>query len=161
MPPSASIDGMSIQQIPAEVETYFAELEPARRDVLVPVFDMLRRSMPDGYELGLNWGMPTWTIPLSTYPNTYNKQPLAYVSLAAQKNHNSLYLMALYSNSEQEAAFQAEWADAGLKLNMGKSCLRFRTLADLDLGILARTVASVSVDDFLATYERIKPPSRS
>ncbi|TFD80227.1 DUF1801 domain-containing protein [Cryobacterium psychrophilum] len=112
--------------------------------------------MPRGYELGMPHGMPGWVIPLSTYPKTYNGQPLSYVSLAAQKNYHSLYLMALYGNPAADAAFRAEWAATGLKLNMGKSCLRFKTLADIDLDIVTRSVASLSVEDFLATYERIK-----
>jgi hypothetical protein len=95
-------------------------------------------------------------VPLERYPNTYNQQPLAYVSLAAQKNYNSLYLMALYSFPEKDAAFRTAWAATGRTLNMGKSCVRFRTLADLDLDLIARTVASVFVEDFIANYERVR-----
>jgi hypothetical protein len=146
------------QPVPASVEDYFDDLSPAARAVLYPVADVVRDAMPPGYVLGMNFGMPGWVIPLSAYPNTYNGQPLAYVSVAAQKNHHSLYLMALYSNVQADADFRAEWADTGLKLNMGKSCLRFRSLADLDLDIVASCVASVSVEQYLATYERLKSP---
>jgi hypothetical protein len=149
---------VSTAPVPAEVEHYFADLEPSQRAVLYPVIDAVRDAMPEGYRLGMHWGMPGWVIPLETYPNTYNGQPLAYVSLPAHKNYNSLYLMALYGNPDADAAFRAEWAATGRTLNMGKSCLRFTTLADIDLGIIARTVASVPVARFLATYERIKPP---
>ena len=145
---------MKNTHVHAEVEHYFADLTPERRAVLYPVIEALWDAMPVGYELGMFWGMPSFVVPLATFPHTYNTQPLAYVSLAAQKNYNSLYLMGLYSYPEADAAFQAEWAAAGLVLNMGKSCLRFKTLADLDLDIIARTVASVSVDDFIAQYER-------
>lgn len=145
------------QPLPADVDQYFESLAPKKRAILYPVFDVVRDAMPAGYALGMYWGMPTWVIPLDTYPDTYNAQPLAYVSLAAQKNYSSLYLMALYGNPETDASFRAEWAATGRKLNMGKSCLRFKTLADLDLGIIARAVASVPVDRFLANYERIRP----
>ena len=148
---------MKKAHVPVEVEHYFADLSPERRAVLYPVIETVWDAMPPGYELGMYWGMPGFVIPLERFPNTYNKQPLAYVSLAAQKNYNSLYLMGLYSNPEADAAFRAEWAAAGLSLNMGKSCLRFNTLADIDLGIIARTVASVSVDDFISQYERERP----
>ncbi|MGO4692125.1 DUF1801 domain-containing protein [Glaciibacter sp. 2TAF33] len=147
---------MTNQQVPVEVENYIADLSPDKRAVLYPVFDAVRDAMPEGYVLGMGWGMPGWVVPLETFPNTYNTQPLAYVSIAAQRNYHSLYLMALYSDTEADAAFRAEWAAAGLKLNMGKSCLRFRSLADLDLDIVARTVASVPVDDFIAIYERVR-----
>lgn len=148
---------MSPSPVPDEVVEYFVDLDPARRAVLYPVMDSIRDAMPEGYRLGVQWGMPGWVVPLETFPNTYNKQPLAYVSLAAQKNYNSLYLMGLYSIPELEAGFRSDWAAAGLKLDMGKSCLRFKSLADLDLDIIARTVASVPVEAFLATYRRVKP----
>lgn len=151
---------MTTTPVPAEVEDYFFDLQPEQRAVLYPVIDAVRDAMPPGYVLGMHWGMPGWTIPLETFPNTYNGQPLAYVSLAAQKNYNSLYLMGLYGDPSADAAFRAEWAATGRKLNMGKSCLRFKTLADVDLGIIARTVASIPVERYLATYQRIKPATR-
>jgi hypothetical protein len=148
------------QPVPASVEVYFDDLSADARAVLYPVADVVRDAMPPGYELGMHSGMPGWVIPLSTYPNTYNGQPLVYVSLAAQKNYHSLHLMALYASAQADAAFRAEWAQTGLKLDMGKSCLRFRSLADVDLDIIARCVASVSVEQFLTTYESVKPPAR-
>jgi len=151
---------MSSQAIPPEVENYFLDLEPEQRVVLYPVIDAIRDAMPEGYRLGMHFGMPGWVIPLETYPNTYNGRPLAFVSLAAQKNYYSLYLMGLYGDAEADAAFRAEWAATGRKLNMGKSCLRFRSLADVDLDLIRRAVAGVPVARFLATYERAKPPAR-
>ena len=148
---------MSTEPVPVEVENYFADLEPDQRAVLYPVIDTVRDAMPAGYRLGMYGGMPGWAVPLETLPNTYNGQPLLYLSLAARKNYNSLYLMGLYGDPAADAAFRAEWAATGRKLNMGKSCLRFKTLADVDLGIIARTVASIPVDRYLATYRRIKP----
>ncbi|MEO6201387.1 MAG: DUF1801 domain-containing protein [Cryobacterium sp.] len=148
---------MTSAAVPPEVEQYFLDLDPDRRAVLYPVIEAVHDAMPDGYHLGMYFGMPGWVIPLETYPNTYNGQPLAYISLGAQKNYNSLYLMALYSDPAADAAFRAEWAQTGRKLNMGKVCLRFKTLGDLDLDLIRRTVASVPVARFLATYERTKP----
>ena len=147
---------MSTEPVPFEVETLVLDLEPERRAVLYPVLDAVRDAMPAGYRLGVYGGILGWVVPLETFPNTYNKQPLAYVSLAAQKNYTSLYLMSLYSFPEKDAAFRAAWAATGRSLNMGKSCVRFKTLADLDLDLIAREVASVSVDDFIADYERLK-----
>ncbi len=147
---------MSTTDVPTEVASYFAGLDPAKRDSIYPVFEVLMESVPEGYQLGMHWGMPTWVVPIETFPDTYNKQPLAFVGLAAQKNYNSLYLMYLYSDSDDDAAFRSEWATTGLKLDMGKSCLRFRSPADLDLGIIARTVKAVPVEHFLSTYERIQ-----
>ena len=147
---------MSTQVVPTDVVEYFGALPDDRRAVVEPVFDTVHRAVPDGYELSIGWGMPTWSVPLTVYPETYNGQPLAFVSLAAQKNYNSLFLMMLYSDSEEDLAFRREWAATGRKLNMGKSCLRFRRADDVDLDILARTIQSWPVDRFLATYERIR-----
>jgi Domain of unknown function (DU1801) len=154
---------MSGSAVPDEVRAYLDGLPPERRAVIDPVFETVHAAMPDGYELGMGWGMPGWVVPLATYPDTYNGKPLAYASLAAQKNYNSLYLMALYSDSVEEAEFARRWRESGRTLDMGKSCLRFRRLEDVDLGILADTIAATPVEQFLATYQRIRrdaSPSR-
>jgi hypothetical protein len=120
------------------------------------VFDTVASAMPAGYRLGVQWGMPGWVVPLETFPDTYNRQPLAYVSLGAQKNYTSLYLMALYSDSAEEQTFRRQWAAGGRKLDMGKSCVRFRSVADVDLPLVAKTVAAFPVDRFVSIYERVR-----
>ncbi|GAB3584754.1 DUF1801 domain-containing protein [Leifsonia lichenia] len=147
---------MASASIPAEVAAYFDGLDAAKRAVVEPVFETVAAAMPDGYSLGMHWRMPGWVVPLETFPVTYNKQPLAYVSIAAQKNYNSLYLMALYSESDEDAAFRTAWEASGRTLNMGKSCLRFRTLDDVDLPLIAETVAAFPVERFIDLYQRVR-----
>ncbi|TFC92941.1 MULTISPECIES: DUF1801 domain-containing protein [Cryobacterium] len=147
---------MSTEPVPFEVETLVLDLDADRRALLYPVLDTVRDAMPDGYRLGVYNGILGWVVPLETYPHTRDKQPLVYVSLAAHKSYNSLYLMALYSFPEKDAAFRADWAATGRALNMGTSSVRFKSLADLDLDLIAREVASVSVEEFIANYERVK-----
>ena len=147
---------MSDQPVPADVAEYLASLEGERGDAVRAVFETVHRAMPEGYELGSFRGAPLWTIPLSTYPTTYNKQPLSNVSIIAQKNYNSLYLMGLYTDSVELQEFVDAWKATGLKLNMGKSCVRFKTVADVDLDIIAKTVASTSVESYIETYERLR-----
>ena len=142
--------------VPPDVEGYFDALDDDKRAVVLPVFETVRKAMPEGYRLGMQWRMPGWVVPLERFPDTYNKQPLAYVSLAAQKNYNSLYLMAIYSDTDEDRRFRSAWARGGRTLDMGKSCLRFRTSADVDLELIAETVAAFPVERFLATYERIR-----
>ena len=137
------------------VEGYLSGLEPDRRAVVQEVRDVVSAAMPAGYDETVAWGMITWSVPLDRYPDTYNGQPLAYVALAAQKRHYSLYLMGLYSDGEQDRDFRSRWLASGRSLDMGKSCLRFKRLEDLDLDLVADVVASMPVDDFLATYERV------
>ena len=137
------------------VEGYLSGLEPDRRAVVQEVRDVVSAAMPAGYDEAVAWGMITWSVPLDRYPDTYNGQPLAYVALAAQKRHYSLYLMGLYSDGEQDRDFRSRWLASGRSLDMGKSCLRFKRLEDLDLDLVADVVASLPVEDFLATYERV------
>jgi len=73
--------------------------------------------------------------------------------LAAQKNYDALYLMSLYSDPLRDAAFRAAWAATGRKLDMGKSCLRFRRLADVDLSLIADEIAGMPPSEFIARYE--------
>ena len=80
------------------VAQYLAELPRDRRPEIEKVRDMVNSALPDGYVEGIGYGMIVWFIPLDRYPETYNKQPLAYVGLAAQRNHNSLYLNCVYAS---------------------------------------------------------------
>ena len=142
----------SQQPTPAIVEEYLAALVGARGEAVRSVFATVRDAVPAGYELGDFRGAPHWFVPFSRVPTTYNGEPLAFTTLIAQKNHASLYL-SVHGSPERDEAFRTAWAAKGLKLDMGKSCLRFRTLDDVDLGLIAEAV-SIPVDEFVDTYER-------
>ena len=137
----------------AVVEQYLNAVEGDRGEAFRTVFGVVQAAMPTGYELSDYRGAPNWVVPLSTYPITYNKQPLAYTAMMAHKSYLSLYLNCLYADSDEERAFRDAWAKTGLRLDLGKSCLRFRSLDDLDLGIIHDTVASVPVERFIEFYE--------
>lgn len=142
-----------VQSKAASVAQYLAELPPERRAVVSKVRDMVNAHIPAGYKETMAFGMIGWGIPLSRYPQTYNKQPLAYVALAAQKNNYSLYLMGVYGVGEQEKKLRAAAAAQGKKLDMGKSCLRFKKADDLPLDVIGELIASMSVEDYIAVYE--------
>lgn len=132
----------------ATVEEYLAELPEDRRAAVSAVRDVILANLPDGYVEGIQWGMITYSVPLEVSGETYNGQPLGYVSLASQKNHLSLYLMGVYGERERE--FRAEFEATGRKPDMGKSCVRFKRVEDLPLDLVGREVARHSVDDYLA-----------
>ncbi len=142
-----------VQSKAASVADYLAELPAERRAAMSKVRDLVNAHMPAGYNETMAFGMIGWGIPLSRYPNTYNKQPLGYVALAAQKNGYSLYLMGVYSVGEQEKKLRAAASAQGKKLDMGKSCLRFKKPDDLPLDAIGELIASMSVDDYIAVYE--------
>lgn len=139
----------------ATVDEYLAELPADRAALVSAVRDLVNEHLPDGYEEGMAWGMITWTVPLSVYPDTYNKQPLAYAGLAAQKQYTSLYLMPLYNGGPiDEGSFRARW-QAPRKPNLGKSCLRFTRLEDIDVPLVAEVIASVPRDAFVARAKAV------
>jgi len=135
------------------VADYLASLPPERRAVVAKVRDLVNVNLPAGYAETMAFGMIGWGVPLSRYPDTYNRQPLGYVALAAQKNGYSLYLMGVYAIAEQERKLRAAAAAAGKKLDMGKSCLRFKKPEDLPLEAIGELIADVGVDDYIAVYE--------
>ncbi|MCL1635647.1 DUF1801 domain-containing protein [Luteimonas sp. SX5] len=142
-----------VQSKAETVARYLAELPAERRAVVSQVRDMVNAHMPAGYVETMAFGMIGWGIPLSRYPDTYNKQPLGYVALAAQKNGYSLYLMGVYGAGEQEKKLRAAAAAQGKKLDMGKSCIRFKRAEDLPLEAIGELIASMSVADYIAVYE--------
>ena len=143
-----------MQSAAATVEEYLAELPEDRRAAIEAVREAVRDDLPDGYEEQMQYGMISWVVPLARYPDTYNGQALAVASLANQKRHVALYLVGVYGDEGSQQWLRERWTEAGLKLDMGKSCLRFRRLEDVDLGIIGEAIARIPVDDFIAAYER-------
>ncbi len=135
------------------VDEYLAELPDDRRAAVSAVRDVVNAHLPEGYEETMEWGMMTWVVPLRDYPDTYNGKALSYVSLASQKNHLAIYLMALYAGSEDEEWFRGQYAERGMKLDMGKSCVRFSSLDEVPLDVVGEAVARVPAPEFIARYE--------
>jgi hypothetical protein len=141
----------------ATAEAYMAELPPERAALVAHVRDLVNANLPPGYSEGMGWGMIGWIVPLSLYPVTYNAQPLVYAGLAAQKNHTALYLNCVYASQARTERLRAAYAAAGKKLDMGKSCIRFRRREDLAEDVLAEAIRSTPVETFIAEYEAVKP----
>ena len=135
------------------VDEYLAELPPDRRAVIGAVRDVVRKNLPAGYTEAMDWGMISYQLPLERYPNTYNGRPLSYAALAAQKHYFALYLPVVYQDGEQEAWLRREFASAGKKLDMGKSCVRFKRVEDLPLEVIAKVIASTPPEQYVQRYE--------
>jgi uncharacterized protein YdhG (YjbR/CyaY superfamily) len=136
------------------VDQYLAELADDRRVAIETVRDTIVANLASGFEEAMNWGMIAYQVPLATYPDTYNGQPLMYAALASQKNHMAVYLTAVYSNEDSRDAFLERYRETGKRLDMGKSCVRFRRLDDLPVDLIGETIASIDVDTFIEVYER-------
>jgi hypothetical protein len=135
------------------VEDYLEELSPERRDAIAAVRDVILSHLPPGYEETMQYVMVGYVVPLKTYPVTYNGRALEYAAIASQKNYMSLYLMNVYGDEATKRWFTEEYRSAGKRLDMGKSCVRFRTLSDLPLDLVGRTIARTPMADFIARYE--------
>jgi uncharacterized protein YdhG (YjbR/CyaY superfamily) len=135
------------------VGQYLAELPADRRIALEAVRAVVLENLPDGYEEVMNWGMITYEVPLETYPDTYNRQPLMFAALASQKNHMSVYLTGIYLSDEAREEFEAAYRATGKRFDVGKSCVRFHTLEDLPLELIGKTVRSVPVARLIARFE--------
>ncbi len=135
------------------VEAYLAELPDDRRAVIAPLRDLIVRHLPPGYVETMNWGMISYEVPLARHPDTYNGQPLGYAALAAQKHGGSLYLMSVYAGSAREQSLRVAFREARQKLDLGKSCLRFKRLEDLPLDAIAALIASTPVETFVVEHE--------
>lgn len=135
------------------VGQYLRELPPEKRQVIGAVRKVVVQNLPKGYKESMNWGMINYTIPLKEYPETYNGQPLCYAGLAAQKNHYALYLMSAYGDARQTAWIAKEFKKRGKKLDMGKSCVRFKKLDDIPLDVIGEAIASTAPDAYIKRYE--------
>ena len=135
------------------VEEYLAELPEDRRAAISTVRDTILAHLPDGYVETMGWGMISYEVPLAVKPDTYNGRPLMYAALASQKNHMAVYLSAIYMDPASRDDFEARYRATGKRYDVGKSCVRFRTLDDLPLDVLGEAIASVPMARFIESYE--------
>ena len=134
-------------------DEYLNDLPAERRDAIAAVRAVVRKNLPKGFAEFVSFGMLNYAIPLSRFPNTYNGQPLCYVALASQKNYCSLYLMSVYGDKKHEAKLRDGFKAAGKKLDMGKSCVHFKSPDDLPLDVVGDLIASVSAEKWIEIYE--------
>ena len=136
------------------VEEYLSELPDDRRAAIEAVRRTILANLRDGYEEVMNWGMITYQVPLETYPDTYNGQPLMYAALASQKNHMAVYLTGIYMSDAAREDFETAYKATGKRFDVGKSCVRFKKLDDLPLELIGDCIASADVETFVARATR-------
>jgi uncharacterized protein YdhG (YjbR/CyaY superfamily) len=137
------------------VNEYLAELPADRREALAEVRAVVLAHLPDGIVETINWGMISYEVPLAVFPDTYNKQPLMFAALASQKNHMALYLSAIYADAGLRTEFEDRYRQSGKRMDMGKSCVRFKRAEDLPLNLVAWAIGSVSTEEFVGIYAKV------
>jgi hypothetical protein len=136
------------------VTEYLASLPEDRRRAMKAVRTVIRANLPKGLVEAMNWGMIVYEVPLKTCPDTYNGQPLAYAALASQKHYMSVYLMGIYGSDELRADFEQSYRASGKRMDIGKACVRFRTLDDLPLDVVANAIGALTIEEFIAMHDQ-------
>ena len=147
-----------MQSTSTSVADYLAELPADRKAAITAVRTVIRKNLPKGLVEQMQYGMITYVVPHQRYPAGYHCNPkdaLPFASLASQKNHMALYLMTVSQSPAMTEWLTEQFALAGKKLDMGKSCIRFKKVESLPLDVIGEAMARVSVDEYIAAYEAI------
>lgn len=140
-------------------EEYLSKLPKERREDIQHLREVVLRNLPDGYEEGIQYNMISYHVPLSVYPEGYlgdKKTPLPYLSLASQKNHMALYISTIYYDKKLYKWFTEEYKKTGKRMDMGKSCVRFKKIEDLPLELIGKAVSRVEPPEFVKMYKEVR-----
>jgi hypothetical protein len=150
-----------MQSKAATVQQYLAELPSDRRAAVQAVREVILKNLDKrGYAEGIQYGMIGYFVPHSVFPAGYHcdpRQPLPFAALASQKNYMALYLMSAYGDAGEGAWLREAWAKTGKKLDMGKSCIRFKKLEDVPLEVIGEAIRRVPAKAYIASYEAMVP----
>lgn len=136
---------------------YLKELPADRREILEVVRKMILENKDSDIDEGMTYGMIGYYVPHRVYPDGYHcdpKQPLPFAGLASQKGHMSLYLMAAYGDEGEKKKLEEGFKKAGKKLDMGKSCIRFKKLDDLPLAVIGDAFRRMTAAKWIEVYEK-------
>lgn len=147
------------------VDAYLSELDDDRREVMSALVDAIDANLPTGFAKAMYSGMPNWVVPLATYPDGYHctpDTPLPFLAVSSQKRHIAIYHMGIYADPDLLGWFLAEYdeLDTGRKLDMGKSCIRFRKPEHVPVDLIARLAAKVTPDEWIDAYESARGQGR-
>ncbi|MGB3605909.1 MAG: DUF1801 domain-containing protein [Psychroserpens sp.] len=136
---------------------YIEQLPEDRKEPITALDKLIKKHMPNGLEAGIQYGMLAYYVPRSVYPDGYHCKPfppLPFISLASQKNFIALYHMGLYAKKELHDWFVNEYPKHSThKLDMGKSCIRFKKMDDIPYDLIAQLLEKISVQEWIDIYE--------
>ena len=139
-------------------EQYLSELPEDRKEAILKLRNAIKENLPQGFEEVISYGMLGYVVPHSIYTSGYHcdpKLPLPFINLASQKNFIALYHMGIYANKNLESWFVSEYPKhVKSKLDMGKSCIRFKKVDDIPFDLIGELAAKVSVEDWISNYEK-------
>jgi uncharacterized protein YdhG (YjbR/CyaY superfamily) len=140
------------------VAEYLEQLPDDRKEFFTKLRDTILSNLPKGFKEEMSYGMIGYVVPHSIYPAGYHcspELPLPFVSIANQKNYIALYHMAIYAHPELLEWFEKEYPKhSNLKLDMGKSCIRFKKPEQIPFDLIAELIKKISVADWIKVYEK-------
>jgi uncharacterized protein YdhG (YjbR/CyaY superfamily) len=138
-------------------EEYISQIPEDRQPVVKKIRTIIKENLPEGFEEGITYNMLGYYVPHSIYPDGYHcdpKQPLPFMNVASQKNSVNLYHSGIYANPEIHGWFVNEYPKhSKRKLDMGKSCIRFKKMDDIPYELIAELCTKITVEDWINTYE--------
>ena len=139
-------------------EDYINQVPEERKNILIKLREIVNKNLPKGFEEGIQYGMIGYYVPHSIYPDGYHckpSEPLPFISFASQKNSVSFYHMGLYAIPEIQDWFIAEYPNhSNRKLDMGKSCIRFKKMEDIPFDLIGELCSKITVENWIAIYEK-------
>lgn len=142
----------------SDFDAYFSDLDDERREAMEKLRDVIRANIPQGFAEQINYNMPGWVVPHSIYPDGYHvdaKLPLPFINIASQKSHIGLYHMGIYSNPELLEWFQENYPlHCKNKLNMGKSCIRFKNVGKIPYDLVGQLCSKMTVEQWIDIYQK-------
>ena len=144
------------------IKSYLASLSPERLEMVEAIRAVIAKNIGPQFEEGMQYGMPAWYLPHSEYEHGYHcdpKQPLPFASVASQKSHVGIYLFCIYCTPGEQERFAAEWKKTGCRLDMGKSCIRVKSLDQVPLPVIGRAIKRATAKKFVKAYETVIPDS--
>lgn len=146
-----------MQSKATSVTDYLNEIPEERKAAFTKLRNTIIENLPKGFQEGMEYGMMGYSVPHSIYPNGYHcnpKDPLPFAGLASQKNFIAFYHMGIYANPELLNWFTSEYPKySKKKLDMGKSCIRFKKPEDIPFELIGELMTKMSVQDWIETYE--------
>lgn len=138
-------------------DDYISKLPGDRQAAISGLRAIINDNIPAGFEETMSYGMIGWVVPHTTYPDGYHcdpKLPLPFLSIASQKNFVAVYHMGVYANTELYDWFVSEYPKhCKRKLDMGKSCIRFKKMEEIPYNLIGELVSKMTVEDWVSIYE--------
>lgn len=142
------------------VEEYISRIPNEKKEAIMKLREVISANLPDGFNETISYDMIGYVVPIELYPKGYRNDgatPLPFINIAAQKNFIALYHMGIYSYGDIKEWFVDEYNKrCTYKLDMGKSCIRFKKLDDIPYSLIGELCNKITVEEWISTYEAAK-----